>query len=128
MVAFLAKGSVLPSSGDMNLAFQAINYTKARVRVKRIYGNNVLQFLQSNRLNDSYCYTSNVARTVIDTTLVLGEANSARLRNLNTYGLNLADLVKIERGAIYRIEIRGDGPLAEFDEDHYESDYYFGMH
>ena len=128
MVAFLAKGSVLPSSGDMNLAFQAINYTKARVRVKRIYGNNVLQFLQSNRLNDSYCYTSNVARTVIDTTLVLGEANSARLRNLNTYGLNLADLVKIERGAIYRIEIRGDGPLAEFDEDHYESDYYFGSY
>jgi uncharacterized protein YfaS (alpha-2-macroglobulin family) len=129
MVAFLSKGSVLPSSGDMNLAFQAINYTKARVRVKRIYGNNVLQFLQSNKLNDTYCYTSNVARTVIDTTLVLGEANSAKLRNLNTYGLNLADLVKIERGAIYRLEIRGDGPLADFaDEDHYESDYYFGSY
>ena len=128
MVRFLSKGSVLPSSGDVNLAFQAINYAKARVRVKRIYENNVLQFLQDNRLGDSYCYTENVARVVLDTTLTLGEPNSARLRNLGTYGLNLSDLVKVERGAIYRIEIRGDGPLAEFNDDHYESNYYFGSY
>lgn len=128
MVRFITRGSVLPSSGDMNLPFQAINYGKARVRVKRIYENNVLQFLQDNGLNDSYCYTENVARVVLDTTLVLGETNSAKLRNLNTYGLHLADLVKMERGAIYRIELRGAEPLAEFDDDHYESDYYFGSY
>ena len=128
MVRFLSKGAVLPSSGDVNLAFQAINYAKARVRVKRIYENNVLQFLQDNKLGDTYCYTENVARVVLDTTLVLGESNSARLRNINTYGLHLADLVKVERGAIYRIELRGDTPLAEFSDDHYESDYYFGSY
>ena len=128
MVKFLSRGSVLPSSGDMNLTFQAINYAKLRVRVKRIYENNVLQFLQDNRLGDTYCYTENVARVVLDTTLTLGEANSAKLRNLNTYGLNVADLVKVQRGAIYRLEIRGVEPLAEFGEDHYESDYYFGSY
>ena len=47
MVRFITRGSVLPSSGDVNLPFQAINYGKARVRVKRIYGNNVLQSLPS---------------------------------------------------------------------------------
>ncbi|MBR5100794.1 MAG: alpha-2-macroglobulin [Bacteroidales bacterium] len=128
MVKFLTRGSVLPSSGDVNLPFQAINYGKARVRVKRIYENNVLQFLQDNGLNDTYCYTDNVARVVIDTTLVLGETNSAKLRNLNTYGLHLANLVKVERGAIYRIEIRGAEPLTEFKDSHYESDYYFGSY
>ena len=128
MVKFLARGAVLPSSGDVNLPFQAINYAKARVRVKRIYENNVLQFLQDNRLGDTYCYTDNVARVVLDTTLVLGEPNSARLRNLGTYGLHLADLVKMERGAVYRIEIRGVDPLAEFSDDHYESSYYFGSY
>ncbi len=127
-VAFLTRGAVLPSSGDVNLLFQAINYAKARVRVKRIYENNVLQFLQENQLGDTYCYTDNVARVVLDTTLTLGETNSAKLRNLNTYGLNVADLVKIERGAIYRIEIRGVEPLAEFNGYHYESDYYFGSY
>ena len=128
MVKFLSRGAVLPSSGGMNLPFQAINYAKVRVRVKRIYENNVLQFLQDNRLGETYCYTDNVARVVLDTTLVLGEPNSAKLRNLNTYGLNVADLVKVERGAIYRIEIRGTEPLAEFRDDHYESDYYFGSY
>ena len=128
MVKFLTRGSVLPSSGDVNLPFQAINYAKARVRVKRIYENNVLQFLQDNRLNDSYCYTENVARVVLDTTLVLGEPNSAKLRNLNTYGLHLTDLVQVERGAIYRLEIRGVDPLTEFNGYHYESDYYFGSY
>ncbi|MBR1538703.1 MAG: alpha-2-macroglobulin [Bacteroidales bacterium] len=128
MVKFLSRGSVLPSSGEMNLTFQAINYAKVRVRVKRIYENNVLQFLQDNRLGDTWCYTENVARVVLDTTLTLGEPNSAKLRNLNAYGLHVADLVKVQRGAIYRLEIRGVDPLAEFSDDHYESDYYFGSY
>lgn len=128
MVKFLSRGAVLPSSGGMNLPFQAINYAKVRVRVKRIYENNVLQFLQENRLGETYCYTGNVARVVLDTTLTLGETNSAKLRNLNTYGLNVADLVNVQRGAIYRLEIRGVEPLAEFQEDYYESDYYFGSY
>ena len=129
MVKFLTRGVVLPSSGDMNLPFQAINYAKVRVRVRRIYENNVLQFMQNNKLNESDPYTENVARVVLDTTLVLGEPNSAKLRNLNTYGLRVADLVKVQRGAIYRIEIRGVDPLADFkDKYHYESDYWFGSY
>ena len=129
MVKFLTRGVVLPSSGDMNLPFQAINYAKVRVRVRRIYENNVLQFMQNNRLGDSDPYTENVARIVLDTTLVLGEPNSAKLRNLNTYGVNVTDLVKVQRGAIYRIEIRGVDPLAEFkDKYHYESEYWFGSY
>ena len=127
-VAFLTRGVVLPSSGGMNMPFQSINYAKLRVRVKRIYESNVLQFMQNNRLDESDPYTGDVARVVLDTTLVLGETNSAKLRNLNTYGLNVADLVKVQRGAIYRIEIRGVDPLAEFNDSHYESEYWFGSY
>ncbi len=128
MVKFISRGVVIPSSGDMNIPFQAINYGKVRVRVKQIYENNVLQFLQDSKLGDTWCYTDNVARVILDTTLVLGETNSAKLRNLNTYGLHVADLVKVQRGAIYRLEIRGVDPLKEFSEDRYESDYYFGSY
>ena len=129
-VRFLSHGVVLPSSGDMNVPFQAINYAKVRVRIKQIYENNVLQFLQDNKLGDTWCYTDNVARVILDTTLTLGDANSAKLRNLNTYGLHVADLVKVQRGAIYRMEIRGVEPLKERDDDdyYYESDYYFGSY
>lgn len=127
-VKFQSNGVILPSKEGMNLYFQSINYVKAEVRVKRIFENNVLQFLQSNSLTDKYCYTDNVARVVLDTTIVLGEANSEKLRNLSTYGLNIANLVNVQRGAVYRIEIRGREPLAEFGGDHWESDYYFGSY
>lgn len=124
-IAFISTGAVLPSSG-MSIGFRSINYAKAEVRVKQIYESNVIQFLQENRLDEAQGYIGNVARTVLDTTLVLGEQNSPALRNMNVYGLNIADLLKIQKGAIYHIEIRGIDPLAEFREERWESDYWFG--
>ena len=127
-VSFISRGVVLPSSGGMDLSFQSVNYQKVRVRVKRIYESNVLQFLQNNRLGETYCYTGDVARVVLDTTLVLGEKASPRLRSLHSWGLDLAGLVSVQQGAIYRIEIKGEEPLAALPEDRYESDYYFGSY
>ncbi|MBO4570295.1 MAG: alpha-2-macroglobulin [Bacteroidales bacterium] len=126
-IAFLSSGSVLPSSG-IPVAFRSINYARAEVRVKQIYESNVLQFLQDNKLDDRYCYTGDVARTVLDTTLVLGDVNSPALRNMNIYGLDVTNLLKLQRGAIYRIEIKGVDPLVEFNEDRWESDYWFGSY
>lgn len=125
-VKFINKGVILPSSSGMNLAFQSINYEKVRVRVKQIYESNVLQFLQNNNLNNSESYIDNVARVIRDTTFALGAVGSQKLRNVTIYGLNLSEFVKIQKGAIYKVEIRGVNPLAEFLDDYWESDYYFG--
>ena len=124
-IGFVSGGSVLPSAG-IPLTFKAVNYAKAEVRVKRIYENNVLQFLQGNKLNERDCYTDRVARTVIDTVIVLGGEDSPQLRKLTTYGLDLKSLVTPRPGDIYRIEIRGLDELSEFIEPRWESDYYFG--
>lgn len=127
-VKFLTSGSIIPSSVGTDLAFQAINYAKARVRVKRIYENNILQFMQNNSMSDKYCYTDNVARVVADTTFALAPVSSAKLREMTVYGINLAKIVKVQNGAIYRVEIRGVDPLIEQDENRWESDYYFGSY
>ena len=127
-IGFLAGGSIIPSTVSTDLAFQSINYAKARVRVKRIYENNVLQFLQSNRLSDKYCYTDNVARVVADTTFALAQSSSPKLRDVAVYGINLGKIVKVQKGAIYRVEIRGVDPLAAFNDQRWESDYYFGSY
>lgn len=126
-IAFISKGSILPSA-SMEIGFRSINYAKAEIRVKRIFENNILQFFQNSGLDDAYCYTGNVARTVLDTTITLGEINSPKLRNLTDYGLNISELIRPERGAIYRIEIKGVEPLAEFLNERWESDYYFGSY
>lgn len=127
-VKFLTSGSIIPSSVGTDLAFQAINYAKVRVRVKRIYENNILQFMQSNSISDKYSYTDNVARVVADTTFALAPASSPKLHEMTVYGINLAKLVKVQNGAIYRVEIRGVDPLVKPDEDVWESEYYFGAY
>lgn len=38
-IRFTGKGSILPSSNDMSLLFEAVNYQKARVRVRKIFAN-----------------------------------------------------------------------------------------
>lgn len=122
---FVSKGTVLPSAGGMNIHFESSNYRKVRVRCRRIYENNVLQFLQNNRLSDAECYLGNVARQILDTTILLG-SDDALLTSPSNYGLNLAGMVNVQRGAIYKIELGGVEPLASFNDERYESDYWLG--
>lgn len=122
-IKLLSKGSILPSSGGMDLLFSSINYAKAQIRVKKVYENNILQFLQLDdweTRSESY----KVAKQIIDTTIVLGSSDAPHIRENKVYGLSLDELIKPEPGAIYHIEIRGREPLME--EDFYDSDWSFG--
>lgn len=123
VIEFISKGTILPSANNNTLLFRAANYRNARIRVKRIYENNILQFLQDNDLDGYYIY--NVARVVADTTIVLGGSDETKVGQCLNYSINMEDLIKAERGAIYRVEIRGVNPTIPV-EDKYESDYYFG--
>lgn len=122
-IKLLSKGSILPSSGGMDLLFSSINYAKAQIRVKKVYENNILQFLQLDdweTRSESY----KVAKQIIDTTIVLGSSDAPHIRENKVYGLSLDELIKPEPGAIYHIEIRGREPLME--ENFYDSDWSFG--
>ncbi|MCR5841620.1 MAG: hypothetical protein K6G86_06040, partial [Bacteroidales bacterium] len=122
-IRFISKGSILPSAGGLDLLFGSVSYAQAQVRVKKVFSNNILQFLQFDDYETRYSLYK-VAGTVADTTLVLGDKNADHIREYRTYGLSLDELVKPEPGAIYHIEIRGREPLVE--EDFWDSDSYFG--
>ena len=88
-IRFTGKGSILPSSNDMSLLFEAVNYQKARVRVRKIFANNLLQFFQQNYYDDQYYSSMDyVSRVVRDTTIDLGARSSTRLDQGNTYSLD----------------------------------------
>lgn len=123
-IKFIGKGSILPSSNDMTLLFQSVNYTKAQVRVKKIYSNNLLQFFQVNPYGGGNNLEL-VAAVVKDTVIVLERDDPRKLSFVNNYALNLSELIVGDKGAMYRVEIRGVDPLVEM-RDYYESDYYFG--
>ncbi len=119
-VKFVGKGSILPSSNNLHIAFQAVNYQSVDVTVTRIYESNILQFFQINQLNGSD-EIYRVGETVLNTRINLSEKKAVNLTTWNTYSLDLAELIKPEPGAIYRIELEGYGRIGE-NNDRY--DYY----
>lgn len=126
-IKFAGKGSVLPSSNNMSLLFESVNYQKARVRVRKIFANNLLQFFQQNYYGaaDDYSDMSYVSRIVRDTTIDLSAKASTKLDLTNTYSLDLSRLITDSRKSMYLLEIRGVDPLIPIEDD-YDSYYYFG--
>jgi len=122
-IRLLSHGSVLPSTGKMDLLFSSYGYVQARFRVRKIYTSNILQFMQFDTYEAKYNLFK-VARVVADTTVLLGTTDAPHLREVRNYAISLDELIKPEPGAIYHVEIRGLEPLEE--EDFWDSDTYFG--
>ena len=122
-IKLLSKGSVLPSTGKMDLLFSSSGYAQARFRVRKIFTSNILQFMQYDSYEARWSL-SKVARVVADTTVVLGTTDAPHIREIRNYAISLDELIKPEPGAIYHVEIRGMEPLQE--EDFWDSDSYFG--
>lgn len=120
-IRFVSRGSILPSTGKMDLLFVSCLYAKAQVRIQRVHQSNILQFMQQGM--DRWCLTE-VASALVDTTITLGIPSAPHLRQERTYGLSLDELITPDPGSIYHVEIRGREPLE--DEDFYDSEWAFG--
>lgn len=122
-IKLVSKGTLLPSTGKMDLLFSSCGYAGARFRVRKVFTSNILQFMQYESYEARYNLFK-VARTVADTTVVLGDTDAPHIREVRNYALSLDEIIKPEPGAIYHVEIRGTEPLQE--EDFWDSDSYFG--
>lgn len=124
-IRFISSGTILPSASGTNLWFESSGYRKARIRCRRIYENNVVQYLQSSSLTDPDGYMSMVSRCILDTVIVLG-TDDGKLSSPKVYGLNLAEMAKAQKGAVYNVAIGGLDPIAGEDADDYEMKYWLG--
>nr|WP_315244722.1 MG2 domain-containing protein [uncultured Flavobacterium sp.] len=102
-VRFIKNGTILPSSNNLKLNFEAVNLSAVDVKVYKIYKNNILQFLQYNELNGSQ-NLKKVAQPVAKTTLNLSESKLVNPGKWNTFALDLSKIITPEPGAIYRVE------------------------
>jgi uncharacterized protein YfaS (alpha-2-macroglobulin family) len=99
------------------------------VTVTRIFESNILQFLQESDMDNLYTWELyRVGKQIVKQRISLGNAISDKLRNWNTYSLDLSKLITVEPGAIYRVEIQGKKPLTEEgvadNNDDDDDDYY----
>jgi len=98
-------GTLLPSSANLKINFQAINLRAVHVKVSRIYENNILQFLQDNSLGSTDGSLRRVGKPIARKVIALDHDVRNSLHDWNTYALDLASLITPEPGAIYRVEI-----------------------
>lgn len=102
-VRFLKNGTILPSSNNLKINFQAANLSKVDVKVYKIYKNNILQFLQDNELSGNQNLRK-VSQPIAKSTIELKQNNLLDYSKWNVYALDLSKLIKPEQGAIYRVE------------------------
>jgi len=137
----VSTGVILPGSAATPFYFEAVNLRAVEVRIIKIFQNNILQFLQSNNLeNGGDNEIRSVGRRIAKKTIQL---HSDELENdglWKAYGLNLSDYFKADPGAIYRVElsfkkehstyncesgIQSSGKEEDYDEYYYDEDEYY---
>ena len=103
-VRFIKSGTILPSSNNLKINFEAVNLSAVDVKVYKIYKNNILQFLQDNQINGSR-NLRNVASPIAKQKITIKTNNLINYSKWGAYALDLANIITPEPGAIYRVEI-----------------------
>jgi uncharacterized protein YfaS (alpha-2-macroglobulin family) len=102
-VKLLKNGTILPSSNNLKINFEAANLNAVDVKVYKIYKNNIMQFLQDNELNGTRNLRQ-VSQAIAKSTIELKQNNLLDYTKWNTYALDISKIITPEPGAIYRVE------------------------
>lgn len=104
-VRLAGKGVIVPFNDEIIFPFEAINLKGANVEVFKIFGDNVLQFLQYNRLSTIQSLQP-VGRIIHQQKIKLSdlstENNDAKYVR---YALDLRNLITPDPGSIYQVRI-----------------------
>src|SRR5690554_4645320 len=103
-VRYIKNGTILPSSNNLKINFEAANLKAVDVKVYKIHSDNILQFLQDNELNGKRNLRK-VATPVTTKTINLLEKKLPNYSKWNAFALDLASIISVEQGAIYRVEL-----------------------
>ncbi|MEN8226945.1 MAG: MG2 domain-containing protein [Bacteroidota bacterium] len=103
-IQLLGNGVIIPGSQEVLLPFKAVNLKAVDLKVVKIFESNIAQFLQINQLSGGR-ELKRAGRLILRKQIDLISDKSINYGTWNTFSLNLADLVKTEPGAIYRIEL-----------------------
>lgn len=103
-VRLVGKGTILPSSNGMLVPFEAVNLKAVDVRIIKVYENNVNQFFQNNNY-DGERELKRVGRLIRKKTIYLDQGKPIDFGRWNRFNLDLSEYIKVDKGAIYRVEI-----------------------
>lgn len=109
-VRFTTDGVIVPQSDKVAIPFRSIGMRGVRVRVFKVFKDNIGSLLQESDL-DSYGVLARYGRPVAVKTIDL-ERDGIDLMSWHTFAIDLSDIMKAERGTLYRIELEMDKGLS----------------
>lgn len=98
------KKAILPTQNKQVIAFEAIGLDAVEVSVVKVFDDNILQYLQVNKLGEEH-QLSRVARPIITKTIDLTALGVTNFEKWNSFSINLSDLISVDPGALYQINI-----------------------
>lgn len=102
-VRLMQSGTILPSSNNLKINFEAVSLKEVEVKVIRIYENNILQFLQNSNINGN-SELRRVGRPIARKRIQLQTDISQNNGKWKAYAIDLKEVINPEPGAIYRVE------------------------
>ncbi|WP_164549111.1 alpha-2-macroglobulin family protein [Amphritea opalescens] len=110
-VRFAGSGIILPDAAHIELPFQAVSAKSVTVTAFEVFGDNVGQFLQENRLDGSRSLDK-VGRFLWQKSIPL---TGSDLRSWQDYRLDITELMEHKGGSLIRLYLsldRGDSMIA----------------
>lgn len=105
-VKFIGNGNIIPARGEVLLPFSAVALKAVDIQIIKVFRQNMNFFLQENNLtgeSDFMRTARPVFRKKIDLTPNTGHIN---LNRWHDFTIDLSKLTQLEKGVIYRVEIR----------------------
>ncbi|WP_431167265.1 alpha-2-macroglobulin family protein [Tenacibaculum halocynthiae] len=102
LVSFIKSGTIIPNSKNLKINFKAVNLKAVDATIYKVYKDNVLQFLQYNNLSNKGNLRY-VGRPVASYTVNLTNLG-VDLTKENAFAIDLAEIITVENGAMYRVE------------------------
>jgi len=104
-VRLIGKGVIVPQNNILEFPFEVISLNAVDVQIIQIFRNNVHQFFQNNRFQGN-SELRRVGRLVYEGKVDLKSDNPLNYNKWNTFKINLAELIRIDQGSIYLVQLR----------------------
>lgn len=107
-VTFIGEGTFTPAEGNVLIPFSAVALKAVQLRVVKVFNQNMNFYLQEGNYNYSSDYQlRRVGRVVLDKKISLEkEGQPQDFNKWQDYTINLADHIQLEKGVIYRVQLR----------------------
>ena len=102
-IQLIGKGNIMPENHGLIFPFEAVNLNAVDVRITKVFVNNINQFFQQNNLNGQSL--SAVGRVIHRAKIDLTSTEPIDYGTWNSFPINLSDLIDVEVGAIYQVEL-----------------------